>query len=225
MIAHKGEMELMNAQWKIDEGRTVDLRLAGNGFDRVHPFKKFQKKRAGRVGTRFHMSCADLQTEQVIFNGEVMLAGWTDTSNQGQTIKLWLDDEADRHPFAGYLRRTHKSVGSIFAVALVELSDDDAPVDQQAETALGDARTVRTTKKALSSSAHLMVTGELFVRYVRETVRFKPGIIVTPDVARRWVKDRLQVESLSDLDRDPGKAREYHEVIRRPFARWNGEDC
>lgn len=215
----------MNAQWKIDEGRTVDLRLAGNGFDRVHPFKKFQKKRAGRVGTRFHMACADEQTCQVIFKGEVMLAGWTDTSNQGQTIKLWLDDEADRHPFAGYLRRTQKAPGSVFAVILVELSDDESPVDQQAEGKVSNARALHAPRKALSSSAHLMVTGEIFVRYIRETVRFREGVVITPDVAKRYVKDRLGIESLSDLDRDPDKARLFHEVIRRPFARWNGEDC
>jgi hypothetical protein len=210
----------MNAQWKIDEGRTVDLRLAGDGFERVHPFKRFQKKRAGRVGTRFHMTCADTQTGELIFNGEVMLAGWNDTSFQGQTIKLWIDEESTRHPFAGYIRRSGKAVGSIFQSVLVEVSEDDTPVDQHAEKNLEDAHARK--KKAFSSSAHLMVTSAKFVQYVRETQNCTGT--VDPEYAKKWVKWRVGIESLSDLDRDPMALKRFREVIQRPFARWNGED-
>jgi hypothetical protein len=34
----------------------------------------------------------------------------------------------------------------------------------------------------------------------------------------------MKVESLSDLDRDQGAVRRYHELIRRPFDRWNHQE-
>ncbi len=168
------------------------------------------------------MSCADASTGEAVFTGEVMFAAWHDTSTQGQTVKFWLDNESTRHPFDGFTARGRTNTGSMFAVILVELGEDDQPVDQTAEKTIEEAH---KPKQALSSQAHLMVTSDLFVQYVRECAVLKSGTKVTPDVAKRWVKHKLSIESLSDLDRDAEKAKVFHEKIRRPFARWNGEDC
>lgn len=167
------------------------------------------------------MTCATQQGE-VVFNGEAMFAGWSDTSSKGQIVKFWLDDEATAHQFAGFRARGPDGIGTIFGVVLVELGDDNAPVDQVAEKAVIEGRA--RAKRAFSSSVHLMVTSEKFVQWVRETAKLKPGIELTPEVSKRWVKHKLGIEHLSDLDRDPEKLRLFHEKIRRPYARWNGED-
>lgn len=169
------------------------------------------------------MVCAT-EDGQVVLNGEVMFAGWSDTSSKGQIVKFWLDDEASTHPFAGFRPRGRDGIGTIFGVALVEMTDDDKPVDQVAEKSLAEAHG-KPRKRGLSQDAHFMIINEKFIQYVRETVNLKPGTEVNAELARRWVKHRLQIESLGDLDHNPEKAKLFHQVIRRPYARWNGEDC
>lgn len=192
------------------------MRLTGDAFERVHPFKRFQKKRGGKVGTRFHMTCAQAKGSEglLVYNGEAMLASWSDSSNPGQTVRLWLDDEAERHPFAGFARRNRNLPGDMFGLVLVELTDDQVPVDQRAEEKL-------RPRRKLSQDAHLIVTSDMFVRYLTE---MRPQRHWDANSARQYVKDALGIESLSDLDRNPAVAKEFHERIRKPYARWNSQE-
>ena len=207
--AFEGDVELINARWDLESGRTVDFRIAGDGFERMHPFKRFQKKRNGRLGTIFAAAIADSNGE-VRVNSEVMLKGWSESATGGQQFSLWLDDEAAVHPFAGCRHRKREEPGEMFKVSLIELQDDASQTPQEA--------TVRTRKP--SNDAHLLVTGSMFVQYLRET---KPNMAQwTPELAKQYVKSRLGIESLSLLDRIPLKVREYQEQIVRPFERWRG---
>lgn len=205
-------MELINARWDLESGRSVDFRIAGDGFERMHPFKRFQRKRSGRLGARFAAAIRDDQGV-VRVNSEVMLKNWTETANGGQQFSLWLDDEASLHPFAGCRHRKRDEPGEMFKISLIELQDDNTPEPVQREG------TVRT--RTISQQAHLLVTGSMFVRYMRET---KSHIRDDWDnqLSKLWVKNRLDIESLGDLDKIPAKAQEYREQIVKPFERWQG---
>jgi hypothetical protein len=130
LIAWQGTVEILNATWSLDTGRTVELRLCGDAFDRVHPFKQFQKRRNGRVGTRFQAVFSRVDSGEQILNMEVMLAAWKDSSSIGQSITLWLDNEVETHPFCGCTRRKANQPGDVFVLVLVELNDDDTPINQ-----------------------------------------------------------------------------------------------
>lgn len=129
-IAFQGEIEILNAAWSLDSGRTVEFRLCGEAYDRVHPFKIFQRRRGGRVGTRFRAVFANVDSGEQLLTMDVMLAGWKDSSSVGQSVILWLDDEVDVHPFCGVTRRKNSTPGDIFALVLVELNDDETAVAQ-----------------------------------------------------------------------------------------------
>lgn len=263
LIAWQGTVEILNAQWSLDSGRTVELRLCGEAYDRVHPFKRFQQRRNGRVGTRFQAAFSRVDSGQEVLAMEVMLAAWKDSSSIGQSITLWLDNEVETHPFCGCNRRKAGSPGDMFALILVELNDDDTPINQERREHVSEPRdaagvptgvhdgpaaasaapaagapdgkaprrdrrdpegaaarsSTAARPKKFSSSVHLLVTGPLFVRWLRET----KGELVkewTPELARRYAKKVIAVESLSDLDRDQAAVRRFHEHIRRPFERW-----
>jgi len=258
LIAWQGTVEILNAAWSLDSGRTVELRLCGDSYDRVHPFKRFQKKRNGRIGTRFQAAFSRVDGGEVVLTMEVMLAAWKDSSSIGQSITLWLDDEVAVHPFCGCQRRKAAIAGDMFALVLVELNDDDTPVDNRSEqfsdnagvhprpaAAPGDAHArgagagdgssgpgPRANRKGaagnhspkkLSSSVHLLVTSQIFLRWLQET----KGTLVkewTPELARRYAKSLLKVESLGDLDRDQEAVKRYHELIRRPYERWRYQE-
>lgn len=254
LIAYQGTVEILNAQWSLDAGRTVELRLTGDAFDRVHPFKRFQRRRNGRMGTRFQAAFSRTDTGDQVLVMETMLAAWKDSSSVGQSITLWLDNEVETHPFCGCTRRKASESGDVFALVLVELNDDDSPVDQHqrgdhadgagaapadAEGAevpqhtsanpfharrggsdrAGPAKAKGAAPRKFSSSVHLLVTSPRYVQWLRET----KGALVkewTPELAKRYTKKVIEVESLSDLDRDQRAVKRYHEHIARPYARW-----
>lgn len=129
-VAFRGEVEILNATWSLDEGRMVELRLCGEAYGRIHPFKKHQQRRNGRMGTRFRASFANSKTGDPLSTMDLMLASWKDTSRTGQSIRLWIDNEVEVHPFSGCERRNGQIPGDMFAVVMVELDDDDSAINQ-----------------------------------------------------------------------------------------------
>lgn len=271
LIAWQGEVEVLNATWSLDQGRMVEFRLCGEAFNRVHPFKIYQQRRGGRVGTRFTAAFARITSGEHLNTFDLMLASWKDGSTNGQSVVFWIDDEPDMHPFAGCERRKNGTPGDMFALVLVELQDDDTPINQahreafhgsedpvRGDPAVHDGRDAppsqlpdggphaghgnhppgggerprtaspapraRSTKpRKLSSSVHLLVSGPFFLRYLIET---KSTLTKewTREKARTYAKSLIAVESLSVLDRDPEAVKRYHELIRKPFDRWNRQE-
>lgn len=130
LIAYRGEVEVLNATWSLDEGRMVELRLCGEAYGRIHPFKRHQQRRNGRMGTRFRASFANSTTGEALATMDLMLASWKDTSRTGQSIRLWIDNEVEVHPFSGCMRRQGQNPGDMFAVVMVELDEDDSAINQ-----------------------------------------------------------------------------------------------
>jgi len=217
-LAWHGEVELLNARWELGVGRTVELGIAGDSLDRVHPFKRFQKARGGKMGTRFHVAIASSTSGEVRYDGQCMFWGWRDGPT-GQSITLLLDDETYSHPFDGCQRRARGLPGEFFAAAFVELDDDEAPVDQAAREVVerAERQAKRRKPRTLSQQAHMMITGPQFLGYLRD-LRDDP--CVTADAAREYVRQTLGIESLSALDADPAVAAKFDAEIRRPFELW-----
>lgn len=62
------------------------------------------------------------------------------------------------------------------------------------------------------------MTNPQFVQFLRET---KPNTANwTPEIARRYAKTLIQVESLSDLDRDAAAAERFRNMIGKPYDQW-----
>ena len=131
IIAFQGTVELLNASWDLENGRMVEFRICGEAYGRVHPFKKYQQRRGGRVGSRFTAAFGRCTTGELLMQCEVMLAAWKDSSSVGQSVKFWLDNEVAMHPFCGCERRKNGTPGDVFSLVLVELNDDDTPVNQE----------------------------------------------------------------------------------------------
>lgn len=229
LIAYHGELELLNAKWELASGRTVEFRLieTADMAKQLNPFKEYQRRRNGHVGQRFHGSIVPVGSEEPAYDGEVMLCGWSD-SERGKTVKWWLDEEADRHPFAGYGRRSSSAPGSLF-MGVFALLSDDGKAENQDQKSVAEGRGRR-----LSSQVHLMITSPMFVRFMTERSRktaalqrngkawdtMHDGEMMT----KAYIKKFLGIESLSDLDRDAGKAEMFHRTFRIPYARWSGKE-
>lgn len=223
IVAHEGDFELLDAKWDLNSGRTVELRILEQpGEDKVHPFKQFQKRRNGRVGTRFHAVITHSVTAALIVNGEVQLAAWAEGSDKGQSVKFWLDEEASLHPFAGFRGKRGQTVGEIFVGVFIELDDDNSPINQ------GQRARVEGESKGgkLASLAWLMShKNERFIQFLKEKAARPPWLSGEWEerTAELWIKYVCKIESFKDLDRMPDKADVFHSHIRRPFAKFNGD--
>jgi len=209
-----GHFELKNAKWELDTGRTVEFRIVYYSDEPVkHPFREYQRQRGGKVGQRFHAVIVPDGFEVAAYASEVMLCAWADNQG-GRTVKFWLDHEAEHHPFAGYKKYSGKEVGSMFSAALRVLEDcPDTPKEEQPK------------RRKFSQDAFLIITSEKYRQYLKErsgltAVLEKRGLSWTPEFAKQYIKKKLNIESLSDLDRDPKKADLFHKLVRKPFLEW-----
>lgn len=203
---------MLNAKWDLDSGRTVEFRIAGNFADMRHPFKDFTRKRNGRVGSRFEASCARCTDAELVYTGEMMLADWQEKPGTGMTVRFWLDDEATHHPFAGSTKRQRTTPGEMFALVLVEINEMQEVEQSQPQ------RKGRTH----SQDAHLMIMNPMFAQHLMETRAEFKNITITPQQGKDYVKAVLGLESLSELDHNPAKYKQFREQIAHPYARWNG---
>jgi len=93
-VAWAGELMLCESRWTDKDGHTVKFRLVTPNEERPNPFKAFTKRRSGKAGTRFHMSAAHVVSARtpttIAYDGEAMLAGWSDTNSTGYCVTFWV---------------------------------------------------------------------------------------------------------------------------------------
>ena len=128
IVAHKGMVELIDASWNLTKGRTVKFRLVDDADKPiiVHPFTQFVRRRGNRPGTRFNATFVRYGMEDIFYQGELMLMSGGNPLGQGMWVSFWLDADGSDHPFAGCTGRGSDHPGDMFAVAFVELDDDDS---------------------------------------------------------------------------------------------------
>ena len=64
------------------------------------------------------------------FQGELMLAGWSESHTGGAKVTFWLSDPADLDAFRVMTCRKGNTAGQRFAAVLVEIGDDEQPINQ-----------------------------------------------------------------------------------------------
>lgn len=161
------------------------------------------------------MSIALESTAGIIYDDECMLAGWGDTSDKGQWVRLWLDADASLHPFAGYKRRGASEAGDYFAAAFVLTTEPGGP-----------AEAVQSRGRKPSQHAFLLIGSSRFRQWMEERNAYtktleKKGRRWDPETIKRYVKYRLQIESLSELDRGEDVLRRFNSEFREPFMLWS----
>lgn len=235
-IAWAGELELVEAKWTDKDGHTVKFRLVTPNEDKPNPFKAFTKRRGKRGGTRFIAGVSQIlgvKDKEETYNGEFMLAGWSDTSTAGYSVTFWCEPpETGIHAFDGYMRNR-----DTFMAALVELDDDDQPIDQEKRARVESATTSESPKnvnqkpdrqpaRKLSNYAALLCNNSDFWEWIWRDPWTKKRCAVYPEVdgkiAAEWMRAKLGIESRREIDEKESVAQEYHKV-RKAFISWMEE--
>lgn len=218
-IAWSGQVTMARADWSDETGTTVTLKLPMNkeAHDRRNPFHIFTKRRKGRAGTRFMMAChtASEGVRHALYEDESMLAGWNDSQQNGHTVKLWLCNDGMGHPFEG-INRTQELL-----VSLVELDEDQEPVDQKMRDKVEKQHA--TGKQKTSNVAAMLCRNPNFWVWMNDTMT-NGGSVTNEELAVVYLRDALGVSSRAELD-DPSNDRAIREFeqIRSDFAATQGD--
>lgn len=145
------------------------------------------------------------------FSGEVQFAGYADGSRGGPRVTLRLTDRAELEKFVGM-------EGRRFMAVLVEIGDDETPVEEPAPSRTA----VRRERMAPLCEWAVMRCGEEpFQRWAAGHPDAPKYSKDTPtETAKAAVLHFTGVESRRDLDNNERAAQALHALVRKPYAAW-----
>lgn len=138
---------------------------------------------------------------QPSFQGEVMLAGWSETHNGGAKVTFWLQDADDLEAFKAMTVAKGKTAGQRLALVAVEIGDDEQPVHRQEKPKGGE----------LARLAGILCENPLFHKWLGVT---------GDEFAAKRVRVICEVASRAELDHCEEAAERFHDLIRKPFLEW-----
>jgi hypothetical protein len=151
----------------------------------------------------------------VAFKDEVMLAGWSDSHNGSPKVVFFLRDSKSLEAFRHLTVAKGKTAGHRFVMVLVELGDDEMPINQ-------------SDKKggALTKLAAMFCTQERFWQWARLSdengwARAEAMAMTSKpvEVAAEWIRLVCGVQSRRELDSNPAATKLFHEKIRIPYSK------
>ncbi|MDN7965492.1 hypothetical protein QZM92_26285 [Burkholderia multivorans] len=142
------------------------------------------------------------------FQGEMQLMNWGESSSNGAWVKFWLNPD-DLQVFRDLKCRSGKIAGQRFAAVLVEVGDDEQPV-QQPERPKGGP---------LAILAGRLCQDAEFWRFATTNygIEFSPG--EEADECAEWIRQHCGVASRSEIDHNPNATAAFHE-IRGAWIKW-----
>ena len=144
------------------------------------------------------------------YQGELMLAGWTDNHTTGAKVTFWLPDQEALECFRHLTVRKGRTAGQRFMAVLIQLGDDDQPIQP------GEEGRSEKPSHALAISAAAVCRASAFQEYVGSIRNWYPSEAKDrEDQAAEYVREFCRVESRSELDNSPTAA--------QLFARLMGE--
>lgn len=154
----------------------------------------------------------------VAFHDEVQFCGWADNHTSGPRVTFWLADGDQLSFFRALTTKKGGRAGQRFYMTLVEIQDDERPVDQEKRRQIEEA----TRGGPLSKHAAMLCRDEAFRRWLAEMEQMDASD-VTEEIAADWIRGQCGVESRAELDHNVGAAQKYHNLVREPFIEWLGE--
>ena len=180
----------------------------------------------------------------VIYEDELQTVWWQDSSSEGMVVKFRIPSpEFDSHPFKRF------PIGTRFYVRMVEIGDDDQPVDQAQKEKMRQAIQEREVKGGkLARDAGILCCEERFQRFVVDKVLHaapadkkaiatqipavlvsalktqKEGILDDPrfagELSKWWLYSQCGIKSRRELDHKQDAANRYQLHVIKPYMEW-----
>jgi hypothetical protein len=177
-----------------------------------------------------HQEMGDEPAAMIAYQGEMMLANWSETASAGRQVVFWLEEGADaetEHPFKFFTRRIRGHAGTRFQAVLVEIDDEGQPVPRGTGVRLDPPAESKPKLKggAVSKNAGMLCKDEAFHRYLTELANSnltddQTFVEVKEDGAADYVRRICGVESRAELDHSRKAQLAYENKVCNPFYRW-----
>lgn len=156
-------------------------------------------------------------TPKTAFQGEVMLAGWSETHTGGSKVTFWLPDAESLDVFRTMTVRKGNTAGQRFMAVLVELGDDEQPKAPELEQPRGGT---------LAQSAGRLCETELFQQFAFDKLNDREGKacwwnydVTAQQNAAQYVRDFCKVNSRAEIDHSP-TAKQLFSQLMADFRAW-----
>jgi hypothetical protein len=146
------------------------------------------------------------------FQGEVMLAGWSETHNGGAKLTFWLPDAGELDAFRSLTVRKGNTAGQRFMAVLVQIGDDELPVQAEAPVAPAKPATGPLCLLAARLCQNPAFRSWLASHHAVTSASSEAG-------AAEFIRSVCEVNSRKELDTDARAAAVFHEHIRIPFSK------
>lgn len=173
---------------------------------------------------------------KILFQGELQLVRWADSSNAGATVTFWVHPDDLEHFKLLRVRKGNKEAGTRIAAVMVEIGPDEAVVPQgPAEKPAPGAVYRPPVLGALAKVAVQWCRDPNFWKWATTAyasrMSYKGGGFYGPvegeGAAKAFILEVCglidkhgQAASRKHLDTDPEAAAIFHERIRIPYRDW-----
>lgn len=140
-----------------------------------------------------------MDQNKIAFNGEMMLLQWAESSTRGRTVTFLLGDDGESHPFRDFTIRQGKRAGQRFMAVLVQIGDDEQPVEQ---------------RRTLSQQAFILCRDSDFWTWAQSR---SFDNIDNEAAARNYICSTLGIQSRSEIDSNQDAADGFQRLILAPF--------
>jgi hypothetical protein len=145
------------------------------------------------------------------FHGELQLAGWSESHNSGCKVTFWLQSSEDLEAFRALTVRKGNQAGQRFMAALVEVGDDEQPVQQPGPE--------KPKGGPLAKLAGMLCDDPEFWKFLTHQFSLEDAC-ESSDRAADVVRESCHIKSRAELDNDPAAEAMFHRVIRGPWLKW-----
>jgi hypothetical protein len=148
------------------------------------------------------------------FSGEMQLAAWSESHTGGCKVTFWLPTPQDLDAFRALTVRKGNHAGHRFMAVLVEVGDDEQPVQQpEPEKAKGGA---------LAKLAAMLGDDVEFWKFLTHQFSLEEAC-ESPENAAEVIREVCEIESRSELDWHTDAANRFHSQIRGPWLKWRAQ--
>lgn len=141
------------------------------------------------------------------FSGEIQLAGWSESHTGGCKVTFWLQSTEDLEPFRALTVRKGNTAGHRFMAALVEIGDDEQPVQPTVKESLTHEK---PKGGPLSIEAASMCRHPEFLSM---------GKFSSEKEAAKSMCEFLGINSRAEIDHDAVVRDDFIEYYRVPFMK------
>jgi hypothetical protein len=148
----------------------------------------------------------------VLFHGEMQLAGWSESHNSGCKVTFWLQSSEDLEAFRALTVRKGNTAGQRFMAALVEVGDDEQPVQREPEPE-------KAKGGPLAKLAGMLCADPEFWTFLTHQFSLEEAC-ESDEGAAEVIREACEIESRSELDWHTEAADRFHSLIRGPWIKW-----